>query len=321
MKKQITIGIAAYNEENNLYKTLSRLESSLLQIKGLSPYILICINGCTDNTKEVAKNYIRNSVFPIEIIESQRGKLKAHKKIVERAGKGYILFIDADVLVSADTLKKLILEMDKRPSIQVASAYPYTKLPKKANLYQRMIYPLLNLKRIYLEVEIAKEDVSIYHPFALNSYEMKSRVYFHGRCFIIRSKEVYHFPNTKSGIRGDDTFLSFYILKNYAPGSIRVLFDAYVYSNPTLSIRAYLKEWFRIRKDVELIYENYKSFKPLKKITSMKLNWKFILRDLPLIFKIYAIFYYFLKKFEVVMYIIKRKNILIDEIWQYENKK
>ncbi len=320
MKRKVTIGIAAYNEENNILNTLKSVESSLVKINNLSSYILVCVNGCTDKTKEIVEKYAKKSNVYVKVIESKRGKLKAHKKIIEESKEGYILFLDADVIVSTDTLKKLINELDKRPLIQVVSAYPYTKDPKNAKLYQRILYPLLNLKRIYPQIEMAREDVKNYHPFASNSYELKSRVYFHGRCFIIRNKKVYHFPKQGTGIRGDDTYLSFYILKNYAPGSIRVLFDAPVYSNPNLSVRGYLREWLRIRKDVDLIYQNYRSFEPLRKITSMKLNWRFVLRELPFRFKLYGFFYYFLKKFETIVYNLKRKSIFIDNIWQYENK-
>ena len=320
MNKKITVGIAAYNEENNILNTLKSVESSLIKISNLSAYILVCVNGCTDKTREVAEEYAKKSHISIRVIESKRGKLKAHKKIIEESRDGYILFIDADVVLSTGTLKKLVNELDKRPLIQVVSAYPYTKNPRNANLYQRILYPLLNLKRIYPQIEVAKEDVSNYHPFAINQYELKSRVYFHGRCFIIRNKKVYHFPKYGTGIRGDDTYLSFYILKNYPPGAIRVLFDAPIYSNPNLSLRGYLREWLRIRKDVELIYYNYRSFEPLRKITSMKLNWRFILNEMPFRFKVYGILYYLLKKFETILYNLKRKGILIDDIWQYENK-
>ena len=320
----INIGIPIYNEGKRIEKTLLYLKSSLTRIRFKSkPIIYLCFNGCTDETIysfikifEPLKEY-----SDIRILSSKKGKLRAHKTIIDNIKNTKpIIFMDADVFVSSEVIEKLITTLHDNKNIIVASAYPYVVLPKDLSFYERIVYHIINIKRIYPKVEICKEDVSMFHTYPRSEFEKKSRIYFHGRCFIIRDKNMYEFPKDNSKIVGDDTFLSFIILKKYPPGSIKVLYDAQVFSAPQLSIISYLKSWFRIRKDLEYIYKEYPEFLKLRKYVKMKTNWNYVFKELPMINKIRVFVFYLLRIFETVTYKIFNKYIDIDKIWNYKNK-
>jgi len=322
--ESFNIGIAVYNEGRNIEKTMKVLFDSLSNIsfKG-KPHIYICFNGCTDNTISSFLIQLRlmKKFFKISILSSKKGKLKAHREIVSVI-QNYkpILFLDADIFVNSYVIKRLVSTLRKDNKLQVVSAYPYAIKPKNLNFYQKLLFPIINLKRIIPQIEIAKNDVSIFHPNAKSDFERKSRIYFHGRCFIIRNKFLYSFPTSESGVIGDDTFLSFYFLQNFPPGSIKVLYDAPVYSYPQLSVVSYLKSWYRIRKDLENIYKSYPNFKPLRKYVEMKMNWQYVLRNLSLKYKIDSMLFFLLRCFEVISYRLLRQGINADKIWNYKCK-
>ena len=320
----LNIGIAVYNESKMLKKTLTNLRSSILQLNLKErPNLFVCFNGCNDDTISYSINILEDleSNLAIHILSSKRGKLRAHQTIIENVNNNRpIIFMDADVFVNSAALKKLLDILSSDENVMVASAYPYVIEPKNLRLYHRIIFPIINIKRIYPEIEICKNNVDIFHPNAKSDFERKSRVYFHGRCFIIRDKYLYKFPENFSDIVGDDSFLSFVVLKDYPPGSIKVIYDAKVYSRPQLSIKSYLKSWLRIRKDIDNINKEYPEFLSLKKYVKMKTNWKFVIYNLSLSYKIYAILFYFLRLFEVILYKIKADKIDLNKIWQYKLK-
>lgn len=317
------IGIAVYNEGLFLEKTLRYLKRSFIELSFIKKSdLFICFNGCSDQSILSTLNVIDElkKVFNVHILSSKRGKLRAHQTIINNIKNDLpIIFIDADVFVSADAISKLVREIKEKDKLIVVSAYPYVLYPTKVTFYQRLILPIINLKRIYPQVEISGGDVSSFNPWGKSYFEKQSRIYFHGRCFIIRNKFFYKFPRENSKIRGDDTFLSFIILHSYPPGSIRVLYEAKVFSKPQLSIKAYLKTWYRIRKDLDIIYEEYPQFLKFKKLVTMKPNWAFLNK---LVFedKLRFFLFCFLRKYEAYSYKLLADYIKIDDIWAYCSK-
>ncbi len=314
---KLNICIAAYNEERFIGKTLKYLKNSLdaLNLKE-KPTILICLNGCTDNTAQIVKEIFPNFRYQVKILNSSRGKLKAHKKMLKQIrGKYFVLFMDADILVPPNTIKSLLNCIKNNKDLKVVSAYPYVRDIDDLEGFKKILFGILNLKRIYPKVMISKNDVSEFHDNLGDKFLRKSRVYFHGRCFIIRDKNTYKFPKKQSQIRGDDTYLSFYILKNQPKNSIKVLYDSPIYSYPIFSIKEYLRVWYRIRKDLDNIYSEYPEFFELNEKIRMIIDWKYVLLELPLSYKFYALGFYLLKKFEGISYKLIKNKIKIDEVW------
>lgn len=318
------IGIAVYNEGKNLEIMLRSLKESIIQIRPIhKPDLYICFNGCNDNSIHNFSRRLENlkQQFRVHILSSKKGKLRAHQIII-KAIKNLkpILFIDADILITAEAIKILFKAIYEDKKLIVCSAYPYVFKPKNSKVFQRILFPILNFKRIFPEIEISKVNVERFHPGAKSEFEKKSRVYFHGRCFIIRNKEIYQFPKDLSKIVGDDTFLSFSILEHYPPGSIKVFYNAKVYSKPQLSLSSYLNTWLRIRKDLDNIYEEYPKFISVKKYVEMKPNWEFVLYNLKGIRKIQAILFFLLRYLDRIYYLLKSREVNLETIWSYSSK-
>ena len=325
MKKLLTpnICIAVYNEEKTIENSLSSLADSLDKLNFLSkPSIYVCLNGCTDKSEDKIKTLLSKINYSLIILKSERGKMNAHKKMIAAINNEKpVIFMDADIIVTPDAISKLISLLSNDPKVRIASGYPYVRLINLKNLYQKIVFPIINIKRIYPEIEICKYNVGKFHPDAKSYFERRSRLYFHGRFFIIRNKAVYEFPNKKSKIVGDDMFLSHLIINKYPPGSIKVIYDAKVYSYPQLSISEYLKTWYRILKDIDNFYLEYPQFIKNRKYFKMSINWRFFIKNLTLREKLNALLFSILRIFEGITYKVLRFNIDTNEIWRYNVKR
>jgi glycosyltransferase involved in cell wall biosynthesis len=95
--------IPAHNEEASIGRCLSALLSGSLP--GEFEVIVAC-NGCTDRTAEVARSFGPQ----VRVIEIETGNKVLAINIANRAARGYPrLYLDADLEISADDARKLIL--------------------------------------------------------------------------------------------------------------------------------------------------------------------------------------------------------------------
>ena len=282
--------------------------------------ILVCLNGCTDKTEKIVKNLQKNYFNNLKIIYAKKGKLNAHKKIVDNINhKNEIFFCDADVLVPGKSILAILNEFKKNKKVKIVSAYPYTLKSNKTKFHQKIIYNVLNLKRIHPKIEVAKRDVSKFHGKVKDKFLKRSRIYFHGRFFCIKNREIYGFPKRGSRIRGDDTFLTRVVLSKFGPGSIKVLFNSLVYCAPLHSIQAYLRSWYRIRKDIDMIKKEYPEFNEINNHVEMTLNWEYY-KTLDQKNKFYVLLFFLLRLYEKYSYLLLKKSIDLDTIWFYDNK-
>ncbi|HJX50891.1 MAG TPA: glycosyltransferase family A protein, partial [Candidatus Nanoarchaeia archaeon] len=129
----ISIGIAAYNEESSIGECLSYLKNQLEEANLLkNSEIIVCLNGCNDKTGKIVKKFKKNSLNKLRIIHAKKGKLNAHKKILEKIShKNQVLFCDADVLVPKETILAIIETLNGENNVRVASGYPFTLKPWK----------------------------------------------------------------------------------------------------------------------------------------------------------------------------------------------
>jgi glycosyltransferase involved in cell wall biosynthesis len=94
----ISVIIPAYNEEKYIERTLQSIQKQRFREYET---IVVC-NGCTDKTGEVAKKY-RSRVINI----NYKGVSKARNEGVKAAKYNKLVFLDADTLMSEDTLEKI----------------------------------------------------------------------------------------------------------------------------------------------------------------------------------------------------------------------
>ncbi|MFH1211241.1 MAG: glycosyltransferase [archaeon] len=120
----ISIIIPAYNEEKYIERTLQSIQKQ--RFKEFET-IVMC-NGCTDRTGDVAKKY-GSRVIKIK----EKGVSKARNEGAKAAKYNKLVFLDADTLLSEDTLEKI----SKLKGIGVSRAAADSK-KLKARIYLKL---------------------------------------------------------------------------------------------------------------------------------------------------------------------------------------
>ncbi len=106
MLMEYSVIIPAYNEEAYLSKTLSALKTAMSSIK-YAGEIIVVDNNSSDNTAEIAKSFETKLVFePINQIS------RARNAGVSEADGRYLIFLDADTVISPDLLQAALVMLE-----------------------------------------------------------------------------------------------------------------------------------------------------------------------------------------------------------------
>jgi len=125
MKKlpTVTIGIPAYNEEENINFALRSVLSQKQDIWRLED-IIVVLDGSTDGTKRIVSSFQRNN-RKIKVITGVKrlGKVERLNTIFKNSKSDLLFLLDADVVIgSTSTITKLVRAFNKRKNLQVAAA-------------------------------------------------------------------------------------------------------------------------------------------------------------------------------------------------------
>lgn len=109
----ITIGIASYNQEEFLPDAI---ESALAQTVPCE--VIVCNDGSTDNSLEVAKRY------KVKIINQiNKGLPSARNAIIMNATGEYILFLDSDDILKENCVERILDTIEKTKADIVAPSF------------------------------------------------------------------------------------------------------------------------------------------------------------------------------------------------------
>jgi glycosyltransferase involved in cell wall biosynthesis len=135
--RYVSIGIFAWNEQDVIRATLSSLlEQTLLEelpARGLNCELICVLNGCTDNTAQVASAFLQDHPLPAgfswRVINlPERGKLNAWNQFVHTisAPQAQFLFMmDADILLTRrGTLNSMLRTLESDPHASIATDAP-----------------------------------------------------------------------------------------------------------------------------------------------------------------------------------------------------
>ncbi|MBI2146646.1 glycosyltransferase family 2 protein [Candidatus Woesearchaeota archaeon] len=326
--KELYIAMPVYNEEKSLEKCLSSLNREVTNL-GLRVQTYLCLNGCVDNSHTIADSSKKK--FPklnIIILSSSQGKLKAQEKIVQNipTNKVYVAFVDSDIELKKDSLKNILLELKRHKELLCVGAFPEAKKYVGVNPWKKFLDEILNIRSRYPRAEISKFDVKEYHQLAFQDpqskntspeHELKSKIFFHGRLFVLRSKDYWKKPD-KESVVGDDSYLPDYIIYNFGKNRIRIRYDSIVYFNPFVSIFNHYRAYKRIYYDLKILKDAYPKFKNIRKHSQMVLNWPYINKKGSIIIAKFLIFS-LIRSFEKLFFLFSL-NKEPKTIWNYNLK-
>lgn len=324
MKPDLYYCIAAYNEEDHIEDCL---DSLVQQDFGGNLETIVCLNGCTDKTEEkVSEAREKYGQLAIQIIHSEKGIAFAQNAIVQSVTNKSVplLFVDADVSLDTQCAGILYSELDENSPLIVAGAWPVPKKPETMDHWESFLFHVLHARANYPEAEVSVHDVSQFKRFVDEhsqpnipaDFEKKSKIYFHGRAFMVRNADFYDIPTR--GDVCDDTYMPNLIHTEHGPGTIRTRYDALAFYNPYLSLREHFKIYRRIFLDLRNIDKTNELFRESREMERTRLDWQFILKqDLPTVAKF--IMYAAITGVENLAYhVLPKKNL--SDIWVYKKK-
>jgi poly-beta-1,6-N-acetyl-D-glucosamine synthase len=124
MKKlYVTVGIAAYNEEQNIARLLQSIIDQKLKSIIISEIIVVS-SGSSDSTNNIVKTF--SARYPlIKLIKetNRRGKASAVNLILQKAKEDIIILSSADIILNDTTVEYLIKSL-RKPEIGIVGSRP-----------------------------------------------------------------------------------------------------------------------------------------------------------------------------------------------------
>ena len=129
MKSTISVGIPAYNEEQNIRNLLTALLRQTL-VSGELCEIIVVVDGCTDATSAILRSLPDPRIHVIEH-STRKGVMASQNEIVGRASGDILVLMDADVLpVNINFVEEIIKPIVENPRIGVVGGAVQSVAPR-----------------------------------------------------------------------------------------------------------------------------------------------------------------------------------------------
>jgi len=118
IRSKVTIGICVKNNAQTISETI---KSIIKQDFPRELIELIIVDGYSeDATLFIIKRQLKNSEIRFKIFHEKEGLGKARQIVVDNAEGEYIIWVDGDMILSRDFVKKHVEFMDSNPKVGVA---------------------------------------------------------------------------------------------------------------------------------------------------------------------------------------------------------
>ncbi len=330
--------LTAYNEEKVIESSFSAVKKAIdysfknnLTLSMVN--IIFCPNGCTDGTPQIIEELKRkysNEKIKIEVISSPKGMVIAQNasiRFIRNIGdtNSPIFFIDTDSLIDEKVIDILIKQLERHPSLKAIGTCPIPLSYNGKSIARKFMDRVLNCRAYFPKSEITVRYAPEFHPYAETDpqeigaeFEKYSKIYFHGRCFVLRNEAVWDVPENTVG---EDTYLDRSIHFRFGRGSIRTMYDAKIYFYPMSTLGEFSKTFYRVYCDLRNLKHIHPERNDVREYSKTKLDWNYI-RTLPIkwqfFFMTYSVvrkYYHFLFKHNLAY---SGKSAL--DVWSYEQK-
>jgi hypothetical protein len=137
----ISVLIAAYNEKESLENVVRDIQTASIWRVSATKEIVICLNGCTDDSPEIAGKL--SHLHPeIKVISTPvKSKNAAWELLVKEScpSSDVLFFVDADVGIDRGALLELDNVLQARPDISLVGAFPrpFNRIENGLDSYQK----------------------------------------------------------------------------------------------------------------------------------------------------------------------------------------
>lgn len=138
-KIQVSVGVPAFNEENNIIELLTAL-SKQKQINIKIKEILVYSDGSTDQTPKILRK-IKSSKVKLKLGYSRLGQQIRQNQIIKNFSGDILVFIEADTLpASSYTIENLVKPFLKDKSGKIGMVVGCPKLVKPQTFLEKILF-------------------------------------------------------------------------------------------------------------------------------------------------------------------------------------
>lgn len=117
----VTVGICVRNSEKTIAMAIRSIASQDYPHNLIE--IIIVDDGSEDHTLSIIKSYLPHLDISVMLFERQWGGLGSARNLVVRNARGkYIIWLDGDMILPVDHIKKQVEFMEKNPQVGIAKA-------------------------------------------------------------------------------------------------------------------------------------------------------------------------------------------------------
>jgi glycosyltransferase involved in cell wall biosynthesis len=133
IRPKVTIGVCVKNNALTISETIKSIIRQDFPCELLE---LIIVDGYSeDGTLSIIENHLKNSEIRFKIFREREGLGGARQIVVDNAEGEYIVWVDGDMILSRDFIKKQVKFMDNNPKVGIAKGkYGILKSDEHKNL-------------------------------------------------------------------------------------------------------------------------------------------------------------------------------------------
>jgi len=119
-KPKVTIGVCVKNVERTIYNTLNSILSQDFSHNLIE--IIIVDGKSIDETLKIIKRILKRCDIKSRIFIENKGLGFARQLVVENASGKYIVWVDGDMIIPNDFVRKQVEFMEKNPKVGLCAS-------------------------------------------------------------------------------------------------------------------------------------------------------------------------------------------------------
>lgn len=235
----ICLALCARNEEQSLPGCLRSVVRSVESAEMRLPLrfdIVVVADDCTDRTVTIAESFRR-----VRVLTSSGGKVQAQRRVAKTTP--FVLFCDADILLTDDTVTAVCEAMLADSRLQIAYPVKHPLAPKRVTLLADALY-------CYNRVNGFQERRRYFNGkfFAIRDWQVPTLAELRPRLAALPVDRFYDFH---AGVNVDDIWLSRDILRRYGADAICEVARGPIWYRPPETFAGMYRTYHRMRREIE----------------------------------------------------------------------